>query len=493
MIGKTLAHFKITGKLGEGGMGEVYRTEDSKLGREVALKVLPVAFAEDQERMSRFAREAQVLASLNHTNIAGIHQVEEANGIHFLVMELAAGENLAEALARGPIPIEEALPIALQIAEGLEAAHESGVVHRDLKPSNVMVDRESGGLKLLDFGLAKALESEGSASAELPALSMSPTLTAQMTQAGVILGTAAYMAPEQARGKAVDKRADIWAFGCLLFEMLTGQQPFPGRDVTEILASIIRSEPDLDSLPLAVPGRLRRLIERCLRKEPRERLRDIGDARIELEEIREHSGEPDPVTRNPPTRGLGKLLPWALAGLLALVSLGLLFVDQGAEPERPPLRRFAIDLPWHSVPNWTDFVAAISPAGNHIAYNGRVGNRVDAYIRPLDSLEGRPVAPARESAWFFFSPDGQWLGVLNGDQLSKVPVRGGLPTPRQFSRTSTPDPGSPTTARCSTSPSGAMPTRIWSGPTGRAAPRPWMTSRATIRTWTCPAMGSGHS
>ena len=470
MIGTTLSHFKITAKLGEGGMGEVYRAEDTKLGREVAIKVLPEAVASDPERLARFEREAKVLASLNHPNIAAIYSFERSTAgtesgrfnedteaaeaplspqapevsspyapkllspsIHFLVMELAEGEDLAERLGRGPIHVDEALPIALQITEGLEAAHESGIVHRDLKPSNVMVDPETDAIKLLDFGLAKALEPQDLETSGPQDLSMSPTLTAQMTQAGVILGTAAYMAPEQARGKAVDKRADIWAFGCLLFEMLAGEQPFPGRDVTEILASIIRAEPDLDSLPGAVPRRMRRLIERCLRKEPRERLRDIGDARYELEEIRDNPAGSDLVSHStvegPPHSRLAKVLPWALAGVLAIVSLGFVFLPKGTSVEPPPLRRFAIDLPWHSVPNWSDFVAALSPTGEHIAYNGRIGNRVDAYLRPLDSLEAHPVAPARESAWFFFSPDGAWLGVLNGEELSKVPVQGGLPTP----------------------------------------------------------------
>ena len=430
-------------------MGEVYRAEDTKLGREVAIKVLPEEVAADAERLARFEREARVLASLNHPHIAAIYAIESATPsgqpdsplrpIHFLVMELAAGEDLAQILARGPIQTGEALPIALQIAEGLEAAHEAGIIHRDLKPGNVMVDRQSGGVKLLDFGLAKALDPdtgerghEGIVSPELQspqALSRSPTLTAQMTQAGVILGTAAYMAPEQARGKVVDKRADNWAFGCILFEMLAGQQAFPGRDVTEILASIIRSEPDLDSLPSAVPLRLRRLIERCLRKEPRERLRDIGDARIELEEIRDHPTDSAAVSQEPSRRGLRAAIPWALLGLLVVGTLGRQYLNERTEPDRPPLRRFAIELPWHSVPNWSDFDAALSPTGSHIAYNGRVGNQVDAYIRPLDGLEGHPVAPARESVWFCFSPDGEWLGLLNGDQLARVPVNGGNPSP----------------------------------------------------------------
>ena len=280
MIGKTLSHFKITAKLGEGGMGEVYRAEDSKLDREVAIKVLPAAFTQDPERLARFEREAKVLASLNHQNIAAIHQVEQVEGTYFLVMELVEGETLAERLDRGAIPVEEGLPIALQIAEALEAAHEKGVIHRDLKPANVMLTPE-GRVKVLDFGLAKAWAPEDDRSASL---SMSPTMTAQMTQTGVILGTAAYMAPEQAKGKPLDRRADIWAFGVVFWEMLVGERLFSGESVSEVLASVLMSEPDLKALPSQTPSRVRRLLERCLRRDPRSRLRDIGDARIVLEE-----------------------------------------------------------------------------------------------------------------------------------------------------------------------------------------------------------------
>ena len=239
MIGKTLSHFKITAKLGEGGMGEVYRAEDGKLDREVAIKVLPADFTQDPERLARFEREAKVLASLNHQNIAAIHQVEQVEDIYFLVMELVEGETLAERVARGAIPVDEALPIALQIAEALEAAHETGVIHRDLKPANVKLTPE-GQVKVLDFGLAKAWSPETSGSATP---SMSPTLTAQMTQAGVILGTAAYMAPEQAKGRPLDRRADVWAFGVVLWEMLVGQRLFSGDSISEVLAAVLMSEP----------------------------------------------------------------------------------------------------------------------------------------------------------------------------------------------------------------------------------------------------------
>ncbi len=268
-------------------MGEVYRAEDTKLGREVAIKVLPEAVAGDAERLARFEREAKVLASLNHPHIAGIYQVEEADGVHFLVMELAEGEDLKERLERGPVAMAEALPIALQIAQALEEAHERGIIHRDLKPANIKID-EDGQAKVLDFGLAKALDphdvSGSSADLERPPLSLSPTLTQQMTGVGVILGTAAYMSPEQAKGKRVDRRADIWAFGVVLWEMLTGRPLFTGDSSSEILAGVLMGELDLTALPPGTPMRVRRLIERCLRREPSSRLRDIGDARLALEE-----------------------------------------------------------------------------------------------------------------------------------------------------------------------------------------------------------------
>ena len=274
MLGKSFDNYEILDRLGKGGMGEVYRARDSRLDREVAVKMLPAEFVSDAERLARFEREAKLLASLKHPNIATIYGLQDTEEGRCLVLELIDGEDIAQRLKRsGPIPVEEALPLAVQIAEGLEAAHESGVVHRDLKPSNVMIEGE-GQIKLLDFGLAKA--HEGSTTT---ATQESPTLTAQMTQAGVILGTAPYMSPEQARGKTVDRRADIWAFGCLLYEMLTGSAAFQGDDIPEILSAIIRAEPDPDRLPDDTPAPVRRLIERCLRKNPRERLRDIGDAR----------------------------------------------------------------------------------------------------------------------------------------------------------------------------------------------------------------------
>ncbi|MEK7798524.1 MAG: serine/threonine-protein kinase, partial [Acidobacteriota bacterium] len=268
-----VSHYRLVEKIGEGGMGVVWRAVDTTLDREVAIKVLPDLFAEDPDRLARFEREAKLLASLNHPGIATIHGLHQAGGIRFLAMELAPGIDLARRLAEGPIPIDEALAIALRVAEALEAAHERGVVHRDLKPANILVAPD-GKVKILDFGLAKALESELSSGSRA---SISPTLT---TRAGVILGTAAYMSPEQAKGKKVDRRTDIWAFGCILYEMLAGHRPFGGEGVSEVLAAVIMAPVDFRDLPPAAPARIRQLVRRCLEKDPRRRLRDIGEARI---------------------------------------------------------------------------------------------------------------------------------------------------------------------------------------------------------------------
>src|SRR5471032_1226574 len=285
--GQRFGPYEIVAPLGAGGMGEVYRARDTKLNRDVAIKVLLPGVANDQDRLARFSREAQVLASLNHPNIAHIHGLEEADGVTALVLELVEGEDLAQRLARGPIALDEALPIAKQIAEALEAAHEQGIVHRDLKPANIKV-RADGTVKVLDFGLAKAMEPAAGSSSNM---SLSPTLSMHATQAGIVLGTAAYMAPEQARGKSVDKRADIWAFGVVLYEMLTGRRAFPGDDITDTIVSVVSKEPDWSALPAATTVGLRRLLARCLKKEPKVRLQAIGEARVQIDELL--SGTPE--------------------------------------------------------------------------------------------------------------------------------------------------------------------------------------------------------
>ena len=419
LIGQTLSHFEITAKLGEGGMGEVYRADDTKLGREVAIKVLPADFSADRERLARFEREAKALASLNHQNIAGLHEVGEINGIHFLVMELVPGEDLAETLARGPIPLEETLAYASQIAEALEVAHERGIVHRDLKPANVKITPE-GQVKLLDFGLASAWEEDQGSNV---ALSLSPTLTAQMTQAGVLLGTAAYMSPEQARGKRVDKRSDIWSFGVLLYEMLTGARGFEGETVTDLIAAIVTRDPDWGRLGPEVPPRLRTLIERCLERDPMERLRDVGEARIALQRIDplepREAAEDRPAS---PARRWLALLPWAVTAAVLIASIAVWPREDDETPASRPVR-FTIQLPtdhaWMGAPT-------LSPGGESIVWAASEGRLSRIWVRRFDEHQAEPVRGTEGAFAPFFSPDGQWIGFFAGSQLMKVPVGGGI-------------------------------------------------------------------
>src|ERR1022692_2175976 len=309
--GTKLGSYEVAAQIGAGGMGEVYRAHDTKLGRDVAIKVLPEAFAHDPERLSRFQREAKMLAALNHPNIATIHGLEQSNGTSYLVMELVSGETLAERVKRdGAVPIEEALAIAKQIAEALEAAHEKGIIHRDLKPANVKVTPE-GKVKVLDFGLAKAFEGDSTNED----MSNSPTLSRAATMQGVILGTAAYMSPEQARGKVVDKRTDIWAFGAVLFELLTGKQTFHGDDITDILAAVVRAEPDWHALPDALPVKIRDLLRRCLQKDKSKRLRDAGDARIEIHEALTAPSPAEPDVARPKSFLGNVRAAWSVAAI----------------------------------------------------------------------------------------------------------------------------------------------------------------------------------
>src|SRR5687767_14740721 len=339
LVGTRVGSHEVTAKLGEGGMGEVYRATDSRLKREVAIKVLPEAFTTDRERLARFEREAQLLAQLHHPNIAAIHGLEESGGRRALVMELVEGDDLAARLARGPMPLDEALAIARQIAEALEAAHEKGIVHRDLKPANVMVSPE-GRVKVLDFGLAKALaEKTASASVEL---SQSPTLTHTGTHAGALLGTAAYMSPEQARGKPVDRRADIWAFGVVLWEMLTGKRLFAGDTVSDTLAAILKEEPRWEELPRELAAGVRRALRRCLSRDPRERLHDIADARIELQEARREEVSGADATARVATLDSARQSRWG--AILLILLLGAALGVGGAwfrrRPETPASARF---------------------------------------------------------------------------------------------------------------------------------------------------------
>src|SRR5579864_2789698 len=330
--------YQIVGSLGAGGMGEVYRARDPRLGRDVALKVLPEMFARDVERMARFEREARVLASLNHPNIAVLYGLEDSQGTRALVMELVDGPMLGQRIAAGAMSCEEALPITKQIAEALEYAHERGIIHRDLKPANIKLTGD-GQVKLLDFGLAKALEGESSAEDS----QNSPTLTAAATRAGVLLGTAAYMSPEQARGKHVDRRADIWAFGCVLYEMLTGRKVYSGETTSDILAGVIRAEPDWAAMPATVPRRIGDLVRRCLQKDPKQRLRDIGEARIALDAVT--GGEADAPTTAVDQRSGRGVSPWIIAMAAVIVALALAALYwAGRKTEPQPVMRASLVL-----------------------------------------------------------------------------------------------------------------------------------------------------
>ncbi len=486
MIGTTLAHYRVTAALGEGGMGQVWRAEDSKLGRQVALKVLPEEFAKDPERMARFEREAKVLASLNHPNIATLYGLEQApvvsserrvtakregeagsesrdhldsenvsstehfpetsgdpsnrgagaplaqddgRAVTFLAMELVEGEDLSERISRGPVSVEEAVAIALQIAQALEAAHEQGIVHRDLKPANIKL-RPDGTVKVLDFGLAKAWDSD----AESSSVSMSPTLTAHATAAGLIIGTAAYMAPEQAAGMAADRRADIWAFGVVLWEMLTGHKLFEGETVSHVLASVLKDEVDLEELPPETPPRLRELISRCLRKKPKQRLQAIGDARILLEEPLDDdenqvggAGLAAPSTSSRMAARLG----WVLAVLGLGAAAVLLWLQAGGEPGR--VYRTSIPPPQDT----TFHLAAISPGattlspdGTRLVFSARdQDGAVRLYLRALDQPEAHVMSGTEGAQFPFWSPDSRWIAFFTQQDgtLKKVDASGGPP------------------------------------------------------------------
>jgi serine/threonine-protein kinase len=393
------------------------------------VKILPESFAIDPERLARFQREAEVLASLNHPNIAAIHGFEEGDGIRALVLEFIDGPTLADRIAQGPIPLDETLPIARQVADALEAAHERGIIHRDLKPANIKL-RPDGAVKVLDFGLAKAFV-DPAAGLDGPAylLSQSPTMTSPaMTRLGVILGTAAYMSPEQARGRTVDKRSDIWAFGCVLYEMLTGIQTFRGDDTTEVLASVVRSEPDWSSLPADTPPNIRALLLRCLQKDVRKRIRDAGDIVLDLDEPSPAAAPASAVAGTSASILSRRSLLVGLAGLMlggVITGLGVRLLEP---PRTTPVTRFMMRLPPGQRLAGLDLTAmAFSPDGRRLAYVASAGGSQQLYLREMDSLEGMPIAGTEGAASPFFSPDGQWVGFFTLNGLKKVPLSGGAP------------------------------------------------------------------
>jgi serine/threonine protein kinase len=420
-VGTQLGSHEITALLGKGGMGEVYRARDLKLKREVAIKILPDEFSRDADRVVRFQREAEVLASLNHPNIAAIHDLEETKGIRYLVLELVEGETLAERIARGPIPADEALSIAIQICEALDAAHEKGIIHRDLKPANIKVTPD-GHVKVLDFGLAKALE-RSPASATL---SNSPTMLSG-TMAGTVIGTAAYMSPEQARGRAADARSDVFAFGCVLYEMLTGKKAFEGEDVSDLLASVMKVDVDFDRLPSNRDPRLNELLRRCLAKNRKDRWHAIGDVRFEIESILR--GSPGIASDTPQKSGGLWMVATALFAAISVV-LGFLYLlghpvptesihlsivpPQGTSFEgegtnaRPPTRP-----------------PVISPDGRNIAFI--TGDSGKLWVRALDADDAHVIEGADGAEMPFWSPDGRWVGFFAHAKLYRVDIQGGKP------------------------------------------------------------------
>jgi eukaryotic-like serine/threonine-protein kinase len=449
LTGQDLGSYRVLEKLGAGGMGEVYRARDKRLDRDVAIKILPDLFAADPDRLMRFEREAKTLASLNHPHIAQVYGIEDlpprdgSHGLHALVMELVDGEDLSARIARGALPLDEALPVARQVAEALEAAHETGVIHRDLKPANIKV-RPDGTVKVLDFGLAKAMEpAAGSGSA---GAMNSPTFTSparlrhgygEGTQVGIILGTAAYMAPEQAKGRTVDRRADLWAFGVILYEMLTGRLPFAGEDVSEMIASVIKDDVPWNALPADVPPSVRRLLRRCLEKDPKRRLSSMADARLDLEEIQEA-----PPSLQAPAPGGGRLLWPALlaAGVagIAISAVGMYMARPGTAPNAPMIRAV---LPLQGVAaarliGKDDATIAVSPDGQLLAYVNE--QRSAIMLHDLATGESRAILQGGEVGAPFFSPDGRHLAYIAGvggsirtavwGSLKTIPVTGGAAT-----------------------------------------------------------------
>jgi len=425
-IGTRIGPYEIRSALGAGGMGEVYRAQDARLGRDVAIKVLPTAFTADPDRLARFEREARALAALNHPTIATIHGLEESGGIRAIVMELVPGRTLAETIAdahrsRGAgLPVADAVRIGGLIAEALDAAHEKGIVHRDLKPQNIKVT-PLGDVKVLDFGLAKLASGADSVDA-------APTVTAVGTLDGQIVGTAAYMSPEQARGHAVDKRTDIWAFGCVLYEMLTGRAAFARQTTTDTLAAVVEREPDWSALPPDVPAGVARLIAQCLNKDPRRRARDIGDVRMQLEDA-----ATAPVASGPPPRG--SLRMWHLVVAIALVVVSSMVTalwmrSRSINPEssRPVVRSMVVLGVGEQLETLNSSQPlALSPDGRRLAFVARREGRTRLYLRELNAFDAKPMSGTEGASFPFFSPDGEWVAFLADGKLKRQSVAGGSP------------------------------------------------------------------
>src|SRR5262245_32206513 len=428
--GTRLGPYEVIASLGAGGMGEVYRATDTNLGRDVAIKVLPEAFAQDPDRLARFEREAKTLASLNHPNIAIIHGLEKSQGTYALVMELVEGEDLSQRIARGPIPVDEAIQIARQIAEALEVAHEQGIIHRDLKPANIKV-RDDSNAKVLDFGLAKLAEPGGGAQSAVGNASLSPTITspAMMTGVGVLLGTAPYMSPEQAKGREADKRSDIWAFGAVLYEMLSGKRAFAGDDVSDTLIAVLRDDPDWSALPMKTPARIRQVMRVCLQRNPRQRAQAIGDVRLALEGAFD---VPAPAKATEPSRLTLLRRAWLWVAAAVVLSAGVTGVVMRSVmdfPAQQPVRRLEHMLPrsLELLPG-SGTLVAVSPDGHTLVYRARQNGVWRAYRRALEELQAQPIAGTENLDQSpFLSADGRWVGFAIRSDLMKVSLTGGRP------------------------------------------------------------------
>jgi serine/threonine-protein kinase len=419
--GRVISHYRILEEVGRGGMGVVYRAMDTHLNRPVALKVLPHAFVEDKDRLQRFEREARVLASLNHPNIATIHEIGHLGEVPFLVLELVPGETLADALAKSRrLPLEEALPLFKQIAEALEAAHDRKIIHRDLKPANVKITPD-GKAKVLDFGLAKAFEEDAAAGLT------SATASVRGTKSGIILGTATYMSPEQARGKRVDQRTDIWAFGCCLYETLVGEPLFRGATISDTIAQILSTEPDWEALPETTPESIRRVLRRCLNKDPQRRFRDVWDIRVELEEVLNEPAWAPKESAAEPASVWQRMLPWVAAGVFGLAAAGVgLWSWMSTTPaSSDPVTRLTLSTP--PLPKIGQAIA-ISPDGTRLAFIAEDEKVTKLFLRSMDQLDAQPIDGTEGASWHpFFSPDGNWIGFVANDKLKKVAVAGGTP------------------------------------------------------------------
>ncbi|HSC28165.1 MAG TPA: protein kinase, partial [Vicinamibacterales bacterium] len=431
--GTRIGTYEVLSPLGHGGMGEVYRARDRQLNRNVALKVLPALFSADPDRLARFRREAETLATLNHPNIGQIYGIESWGQSPALVLELVEGPTLADRMAAGRMPVDEALHVARQIADAIEAAHERGIVHRDLKPANVKL-RDDGVVKVLDFGLAKALAPDRS-NPFVTAIAESPTVSAHATQLGVVLGTAAYMSPEQAMGKAVDRRVDIWALGVVLFEMLAGRRLFDGETVSEVLAAVIKEEPSFEALSADVPPSIRHLLVRCLRKDPRLRLQAIGDVRLLIEEALRPELLPEAIGNAPMASSSAKLrtgVPWALAGALAVTAGWLVLSRPQAVPQvEVPLELTSIVLPAENPvrPTLGQAIGACADVSS-LVYRAKVGDGTAIFLKRPGQLSGAPIPGTDGAAHPFCSPNGEQVGFFLDRRLWTVDATGGQPVPR---------------------------------------------------------------